>query len=51
MRLSQEGDIFFADYDAIVSDFVDSITSRDPETESAIEATIRWHTEMAGRRG
>jgi AcrR family transcriptional regulator len=38
-----KSDLFFADYDEIIRDFVSCIDSR-PPGETAIEATVRWHT-------
>ncbi len=39
-------DLFFADYDLFVDDFIETLLSRDRLRESAIDATIRWHREM-----
>src|SRR5277367_6701055 len=39
-------DLFFADYDLLVDDFINMVISRDRSQESAIDATIRWHREM-----
>lgn len=41
-----KADLFFADYDLFVDDFIETLTSRDRMRESAIEATIRWHRDM-----
>jgi AcrR family transcriptional regulator len=38
-----KADILFEGIDAVLSDYIACITSRDRETESAIEATTRWH--------
>lgn len=38
-----KADILFDGIDTVLSDYIACITSRDRETESAIEATTRWH--------
>jgi len=43
---SAKADLFFADYDEIIADYIACITTRDRERESAIDATIRWHSEL-----
>jgi AcrR family transcriptional regulator len=38
-----KSDVFFADYDELIREFISYIVSRSPG-ETAIEATVRWHT-------
>jgi AcrR family transcriptional regulator len=45
-HFSTKADLFFADYDLFVDDFIETLIGRDRLRESAIDATIRWHTEM-----
>jgi len=45
-HFSTKADLFFADYNLLVDDFVDALMGRDRSQESAIDATIRWHREM-----
>src|SRR5476651_1316968 len=45
-HFATKADLFFADYDALVDDFIEALLARDRSEESAIDATIRWHREM-----
>lgn len=45
-HFSTKADLFFADYDLFVDDFIATVIGRDRLRETAIDATIRWHREM-----
>jgi AcrR family transcriptional regulator len=46
-HFSTKAEIFFADYHLFVQDHIRILETRDREHESAIEATMRWHREVA----
>jgi AcrR family transcriptional regulator len=48
-HFTSKADIFFADYDLFIADFIRALRDRDREQETAIEATIRWNNEWSAQ--
>jgi AcrR family transcriptional regulator len=44
-HFASKQDVFFADYELFIEDFIQVVEKADPARESAVEATIRWHNE------